>query len=207
VRTLSGAAAPARGAAHEQAKRRSGAGPCLPRHRSSQGWKCTAHPTAEWTPRQLIQAFPEQTAPRFLMRDRGKIYGERLRQAVEILGIEEVVMAARSPWQNPYAERLIGSFAGTAWIKSWCWTRYTSDGSWGGTSSMTWRTRPPTRPGRGRSFRQEQLHTAGIEVDLNRFLRKCSPELRQTVESIKDRLSCQRIFRSSSSSSPPPLRP
>jgi transposase InsO family protein len=69
----------------------------------------TAHPTAEWTARQVIQAFPEETAPRFLLRDRDKIYAERSQMAVELLGIEEVVTAARSPWQNPYAERLIGS--------------------------------------------------------------------------------------------------
>src|SRR5690242_4077364 len=69
----------------------------------------TANPTAEWTARQVIQAFPEETAPRFLLRDRDKIYGERYQGTVAVLGIEEVVTAARSPWQNPYAERLIGS--------------------------------------------------------------------------------------------------
>jgi transposase InsO family protein len=69
----------------------------------------TANPTAEWTARQVIQAFPEETAPRFLVRDRDKIYGERYRRTVEVPGIEEVVTAARSPWQNPYVERLIGS--------------------------------------------------------------------------------------------------
>jgi transposase InsO family protein len=69
----------------------------------------TSHPTAEWTARQVIQAFPEDTAPRFLVRDRDKIYGERFRRAIDVLGIEDVVTAARSPWQNPYAERLIGS--------------------------------------------------------------------------------------------------
>ncbi len=69
----------------------------------------TANPTAEWTARQVIQAFPEETAPRFMVRDRDKIYGERYQRIVEMLGIEEVVTAARSPWQNPYAERLIGS--------------------------------------------------------------------------------------------------
>ncbi len=57
----------------------------------------------------MIEAFPEETAPRFVLRDRDKIYGERFRRVVEVLGIEEVVTAARSPWQNPYAERLIGS--------------------------------------------------------------------------------------------------
>ncbi len=69
----------------------------------------TTHPTTEWTARQVIQAFPEETPPRFLVRDRDKIYGERFRRAIDVLGIEEVVTAAMSPWQNPYAERLIGS--------------------------------------------------------------------------------------------------
>ena len=69
----------------------------------------TAHPTAEWTARQVVQAFPEETAPRLVLRDRDKVYGERFQQAMDGLGIGEVVTAARSPWQNPYAERLIGS--------------------------------------------------------------------------------------------------
>jgi putative transposase len=75
-------------------------------------FNATANPTAEWTARQLIQAFPEETAPRFLVRDRDKIYGEQFRRAIEVLGIEEVVTAARSPWQNPYAERLIVASSG-----------------------------------------------------------------------------------------------
>jgi putative transposase len=69
----------------------------------------TAHPTAPWTAQQIIEAFPETTAPRFLLRDRDSIYGEEFRSCVARMGIEEVVTAARSPWQNPYAERLIGS--------------------------------------------------------------------------------------------------
>ena len=69
----------------------------------------TANPTAEWTARQLVQAFPEETAPRFLVRDRDRVYGDRFRRILEVLGVEEVVTAARSPWQNAYAERLIGS--------------------------------------------------------------------------------------------------
>lgn len=69
----------------------------------------TAHPTAEWTARRVVQAFPEEAAPRFLLRDRDKVYGERFQQVIDGLGIGEVVTAARSPWQNPYAERLIGS--------------------------------------------------------------------------------------------------
>ena len=68
----------------------------------------TANPTAEWTARQVVQAFPEETAPRYLVRDRDRIYGGRFR-VLEILDVAEVVTAARSPWQNAYAERLIGS--------------------------------------------------------------------------------------------------
>jgi putative transposase len=69
----------------------------------------TAHPTARWTAQQIIEAFPEDTAPRFLVRDRDQIYGGLFRLRVAGMGIEEVVTAAQSPWQNPYAERLIGS--------------------------------------------------------------------------------------------------
>lgn len=69
----------------------------------------TASPTMEWAARQMVQAFPEETAPRFLVRDRDRIYGDRFRGMLEILGVEKVVTAARSPWQNAYAERLIGS--------------------------------------------------------------------------------------------------
>src|SRR5574342_1320489 len=51
----------------------------------------TAHPTAEWTARQVVQAFPEEAAPRFLLRDRDKVSGERFRQVIDGLGIGEVV--------------------------------------------------------------------------------------------------------------------
>ncbi len=69
----------------------------------------TAHPTAKWTAQQVIEAFPEDQAPRFLIRDRDSIYGGFFRQRVKHMGIEEVVIAPRSPWQNPYVERLNGS--------------------------------------------------------------------------------------------------
>ena len=69
----------------------------------------TAHPTAEWTARQIAEAFPWDSAPRYLLHDRDSIYGNTFRQRVEEMGIREVVTAARSPWQNPYAERFIGS--------------------------------------------------------------------------------------------------
>jgi len=69
----------------------------------------TAHPTAEWTAQQIVEAFPFDEAPRFLLRDRDSIYGEFFRQRVKHMDIEEVVCAPRSPWQNPYCERLVGS--------------------------------------------------------------------------------------------------
>ena len=69
----------------------------------------TAHPTAEWTAQQIIEAFPDNTAPRFLIRDRDSIYDDFFRQRIKHMGIEEVVIAYRSPWQSPYVERLIGS--------------------------------------------------------------------------------------------------
>jgi putative transposase len=69
----------------------------------------TSHPTAEWTAHQILQAFPWDTAPRYLLRDRDGIYGEVFRETAFGLGIKEVLCAPRSPWQNAYAERLIGS--------------------------------------------------------------------------------------------------
>src|SRR5712692_5033529 len=69
----------------------------------------TEHPTAGWTAQQMIEAFPEDTAPRWLLRDRDAIYGDVFRRRVASMGIGEVVSSPSSPWQNPYAERLIGS--------------------------------------------------------------------------------------------------
>ena len=69
----------------------------------------TEHPTARWTAQQLVEAFPFDTAPRYLMRDRDAIYGERFRRRTKSLGIDEMISAPRSPWQNPYVERVIGS--------------------------------------------------------------------------------------------------
>jgi transposase InsO family protein len=69
----------------------------------------TDHPTAEWAAQQIIEAFPEDEAPRYLLRDRDGIYGEYFRQRVAGVGIEEVLTAPRSLFQNPFVERLIGS--------------------------------------------------------------------------------------------------
>jgi putative transposase len=69
----------------------------------------TEHPTARWTGEQIIQAFPDESGPRYLLQDRNGIYGEEIRERIEAIGIEEVITAPRSPWQNPFCERLIGS--------------------------------------------------------------------------------------------------
>jgi transposase InsO family protein len=69
----------------------------------------TEHPTAAWTAQQIVEAFPDDTAPSYLLRDRDTIYGHAFRQRVKDMGIREVLTAPQSPWQNPFAERLIGS--------------------------------------------------------------------------------------------------
>jgi transposase InsO family protein len=69
----------------------------------------TEHPTAAWTAQQLVEAFPDDTAPSYLLRDRDSIYGPAFRQRVRGRGSREVLTAAQSPWPNPFAERVIGS--------------------------------------------------------------------------------------------------
>lgn len=69
----------------------------------------TQHPTAVWAAQQIIEAFPEDRAPRFMVRDRDGIYGDSFTSRVEGMGIEEILIAPRSPWQNCYVERVIGS--------------------------------------------------------------------------------------------------
>src|SRR5947209_8686350 len=69
----------------------------------------TAHPSAAWTAQQIVDAFPDDTAPSYLLRDRDSVYGDSFRRRVKSMRIREVLTAAHSPWQNPFAERLIGS--------------------------------------------------------------------------------------------------
>src|ERR1700674_2056207 len=69
----------------------------------------TRNPTAGWLARRVTDAFPWDTAPRYLLRDRDASYGQDFRKQVDAMGITEVVSAARSPWQNAYVERVIGS--------------------------------------------------------------------------------------------------
>jgi putative transposase len=67
----------------------------------------TEHPTQFWTAHQTIEAFPEDSAPRYLLRD--KIYGSSFQERVSGMDIEQILTAPQSPWQSPYVERLIGS--------------------------------------------------------------------------------------------------
>ena len=69
----------------------------------------TQNPTQVWLARQITEAFPWDTAPRFLLRDRDRSYGQVFRDRICMMGIKEIVTAARSPWQNAYVERIIGS--------------------------------------------------------------------------------------------------
>src|SRR3989442_7653202 len=69
----------------------------------------TEHPTSAWTTQQLVDAFPGDCAPPYLLRDRDSIYGHAFQHRVKGMGIHEVMTAPHSPWQNPFAARLIGS--------------------------------------------------------------------------------------------------
>ena len=69
----------------------------------------TTHPTAEWTALQIIQAFPFDTAPRFLLRDHDRIYGNAVVAALEQLGVTPIVTAVRCLWRNGYCERVVGT--------------------------------------------------------------------------------------------------
>jgi transposase InsO family protein len=69
----------------------------------------TANPTAEWIARQLTEACSWEAAPDYIVRDRDCIYGEKFLRRLRAMGIRDRPTAPRSPWQNAYAERLIGS--------------------------------------------------------------------------------------------------
>jgi putative transposase len=69
----------------------------------------TEHLTAHWTGQQIIEAFPYPSTPKYLILDRDGIHGNQFRKRVQNMGIEEVLTALRSPWQNAFVERMIGS--------------------------------------------------------------------------------------------------
>jgi transposase InsO family protein len=69
----------------------------------------TPHPTADWIARQITEAFPWNEAPRYLIRDRDRVYGAAAMRRLRAMGIRDKPIAPGSPWQNGFAERLIGS--------------------------------------------------------------------------------------------------
>jgi hypothetical protein len=69
----------------------------------------TTNPTAEWIAHQISEAFPWNEAPRYLIRDRDRVYGTMVTRRVRAMGIRDKPIACGSPWQNCFAERLIGS--------------------------------------------------------------------------------------------------
>lgn len=75
------------------------------------------HRTAQWTAQQVVDALPWEEAPRYLLRDRDRIYATDVRQRVRHMGIDEVIIAPRSPWQNPSVERLIGSIQAVSAVR------------------------------------------------------------------------------------------
>ena len=68
----------------------------------------TSHPTAEWIAQQITEAFPWSEAPRYLIRDQDGIYGAAVARRLRAMGIRDKPIAPGSPWQNAFAERLIG---------------------------------------------------------------------------------------------------
>jgi len=69
----------------------------------------TEHPTAAWTVQQIREAFADREPAQYAIRDRDGVYGNLVRECITSLGMEEVLTAPQSPWQNPYAERLVGT--------------------------------------------------------------------------------------------------
>ena len=69
----------------------------------------TRNPSAEWLAQQMAEAFPWNTAPTYLVRDNDRAYGHAFQRRIRAMGIRDRPISPRSPWQNPYAERLIGT--------------------------------------------------------------------------------------------------
>ena len=72
-------------------------------------FEVTRHPTAEWPARQITEAFPWTSAPSYLGRDNDAAYGHVFTSRLRAMGIRDRPISPRSPWQNGYAERLIGT--------------------------------------------------------------------------------------------------
>jgi transposase InsO family protein len=79
------------------------------RRREVLHFNVTDHPTAEWIAQQVVEACAYRDAPKYLIRDHDRVYGSAVRERLQALRIQEVLIAPASPWQNCYVERLIGS--------------------------------------------------------------------------------------------------
>jgi putative transposase len=79
------------------------------RRREVLHFNVTEQPTSAWVAQQIVESFPDRETPRYLIRDRDGVYGKEVWTRLRSMGIEEVLTAPQSPWQNAYAERLIGS--------------------------------------------------------------------------------------------------
>jgi transposase InsO family protein len=108
----------------------------------------TAHPTAAWTRQQIREAFPDHTAPAYLIRDRDSIYRPDFGRLLESFGTQDVVTAPRSPWQNPFVERLIGTLRQNVSITSSCGMSGPFDAS-SDSSCLLSRVAPSHRLGQG----------------------------------------------------------
>ena len=78
-------------------------------HRDLVWINVTTNPTAEWVARQITEAFPWDGAPGYMIRDRDRIYGAVVTRRLRTMGIRDKPIVPASPWQNGFAERLIGS--------------------------------------------------------------------------------------------------
>jgi transposase InsO family protein len=79
------------------------------RRREVLHFNVTEHPTAEWIARQLVEAVADRDSPRYLIRDRDRVYGRAVSENLASLNVQQVMTAPASPWQNGVIERLIGS--------------------------------------------------------------------------------------------------
>ena len=95
--------------------------------------RVTAHPTAEWIARQITETYGWESAPRYIIRDRDAVYGDIFTRRLHAMGIRDRPTAARSPWQNGYAERRSARSGGIAWIMSSC----LASGTFGTSSNPT----------------------------------------------------------------------
>ena len=78
-------------------------------------FEVTRHPTAEWLARQITEAFAWASAPTYLVRDNDRAYGHVFTSRVRAMGIRDRPISPRSPWQNPYVERLMVPCGASVW--------------------------------------------------------------------------------------------